>query len=365
MSSNLGAGKILELVERLRGTVRDLAARAEKLNEDFHARTAANTASVTARRRSRRRSGGRLAEAEAELPRQRRPRTRFEARKDRIGKAYQGEQGEGPGGLETQTGARKYKLQKRMLQAERDRTPALQTPPHSPAGFPGAGWRPSRPPGARLKRRPQGFQGLSDTVRLLRRPPKGRPPRVPGRESDAGRAARVAGQRQRRLEPFRLIRPVAVFKYWPVWLRLILCEIPLVLQHYGLNAAAYQKAGFSVAGSLVVLFGVRYGPPARRCRSPQRSPGSSPTPADYTTLPSSRRRALPAGARAHQDGVRERHAKGRPGVEADRRARGRTARRLPDGHRRQGFPCVGDATSGCTRQKLTSLSGSTQAPPNS
>ena len=39
MSSNLGVGKTLELLERLRGTVREFAARAEKLNAEFHART--------------------------------------------------------------------------------------------------------------------------------------------------------------------------------------------------------------------------------------------------------------------------------------------------------------------------------------
>ena len=39
MSSNLGVGKILELLERLKGTVRDFTARAEKLNAEYHART--------------------------------------------------------------------------------------------------------------------------------------------------------------------------------------------------------------------------------------------------------------------------------------------------------------------------------------
>ena len=39
MSSHLGVGKILDLLERLRGTVRELTERAEKLNGEFAART--------------------------------------------------------------------------------------------------------------------------------------------------------------------------------------------------------------------------------------------------------------------------------------------------------------------------------------
>ena len=40
MSNNLGVGKTLELLDRLKGTVRDLAARADKLNLEFQTQTA-------------------------------------------------------------------------------------------------------------------------------------------------------------------------------------------------------------------------------------------------------------------------------------------------------------------------------------
>ena len=39
MSSNLGVGKTLELLERLKSTVQEFAARADKLHTDFHTRT--------------------------------------------------------------------------------------------------------------------------------------------------------------------------------------------------------------------------------------------------------------------------------------------------------------------------------------
>ena len=49
-----------------------------------------------------------------------------------------------------------------------------------------------------------------------------------------------------------------MFKYLVVWVPLILCEIPLVLQRYGLNPAAYQKTGWCVGGSLLVVLVLRY-----------------------------------------------------------------------------------------------------------
>ena len=59
----------------------------------------------------------------------RRPReaatAKHEARKARIGKAYQASKEKGLADIETQTGTRKYELQKRMLQAERDRDAGL------------------------------------------------------------------------------------------------------------------------------------------------------------------------------------------------------------------------------------------------
>ena len=39
MSNNLGTGQTLELVESLRAAVRDIHARAEKLNQEFAARS--------------------------------------------------------------------------------------------------------------------------------------------------------------------------------------------------------------------------------------------------------------------------------------------------------------------------------------
>ena len=52
-------------------------------------------------------------------------KAKFEARKAWIGEAYQASKDKGLADIESQTGTRKYELQKTMLQAERDRASGL------------------------------------------------------------------------------------------------------------------------------------------------------------------------------------------------------------------------------------------------
>ena len=88
---------------------------------------AGNSGSAKPRRKSRRRSWRRPS-ARRRRPLRRPgkpPQAKYEARKARIGKAYQASKEKGLADIENQTGTRKYELQKRMLQAERDRDAGL------------------------------------------------------------------------------------------------------------------------------------------------------------------------------------------------------------------------------------------------
>ena len=128
MSSNLGVGKTLELLERLKGTVREFAARAEKLNAEFHARTGREQRlrETAAEKQANGAGCGHQRDAEADFAAAREAAAaKHEARKARIGKAYQASKEKGLEDVENQTGTRKYELQKRMLQAERDRAAGL------------------------------------------------------------------------------------------------------------------------------------------------------------------------------------------------------------------------------------------------
>ena len=100
MSSNLGVGKTLELLERLKGTVRDFAARAEKLNAEFHARTGREQRlREAAAEKQAKELAAAIGEAEAAFAAaqgSRHGEARSAEGPDRQG--LPGEQGEGPGG---------------------------------------------------------------------------------------------------------------------------------------------------------------------------------------------------------------------------------------------------------------------------
>lgn len=91
MSSNLGVNKTLELLDRLKGTVREFCARADKLNQDFQG--------GTSRERRRREAlveeqanqlSAAISEAEGAFSAAKGAAgAKHEVRKARIGKAYQ------------------------------------------------------------------------------------------------------------------------------------------------------------------------------------------------------------------------------------------------------------------------------------
>ena len=235
MSSNLGVGKTLELLERLRGTVREFAARAEKLNAEFQARTGREQ---------------RLREAAAEKQAQelaaavrrgrrrplRRPGSRgvakYEARKARIGKAYQASKEKGLADIETQTGTRKYELQKKMLQAERDRDAGLAAGGDGARGVqsqPGGGAGGAGGAGSGCSASRSG--AIGDSSRLLAEAyQKAAPPDAAQDENQLLAELReLLGKASGDLGRFRKFLLLRVFKYLPLWVLLVLGEVPLVL----------------------------------------------------------------------------------------------------------------------------------------
>ncbi len=133
MSSNLGAGKTLELLDSLKGTVQDFAARADKLNGDYHAKAAKERLRCQAAvEEQARQAAAAVAEAEVAFQsEQAGVELKHDQRKARIGRAYQSSKELALKKIEDRTGGRKYELQKRMLQAERDRDAGLAATTHA------------------------------------------------------------------------------------------------------------------------------------------------------------------------------------------------------------------------------------------
>src|SRR5882724_10822919 len=127
VSSDSAADKILELLATLKTTVEEFAARSEKLNEEFRVKlTREHQRCEVAVQEQNQQLAATLAQADAAIEAARAAAlARYEKRKTRIGKAYQGSKEQALKRVENHVGGRKYDLQKRTLQAERDRDAAL------------------------------------------------------------------------------------------------------------------------------------------------------------------------------------------------------------------------------------------------
>ncbi len=123
MSSNLGATKVLALLETLCRTVRELAGRAGQFNEELQSKTGRERQRCQlALDESAGRTSTAITDAEAAFEQRRAGLDdHFVTRKARIGKAYQSTKEQRLREIDDRLGGKKYELQKRTLQAERDR----------------------------------------------------------------------------------------------------------------------------------------------------------------------------------------------------------------------------------------------------
>jgi len=261
VSSALGVGKTLELLDRLRGAVRAFTAQAEKLNAEFHARTGREQRlRNTAAEKQANELAAAIGEAEADFAAAREAAAaKHEARKTRIGQAYQASKEKGLAEVENQTGTRKYELQKRMLQAERDRDAGLTATATALDEFKtslAAEQAALTPLEAAAH---SAFNGYRKLGRLLSDAyQKAAPPGAAVDENQLLAELRELISKTRGdLDRFRRFLLLRVFKYFPAWVVIALCEVPLVLRQTGLNPAGYWKAGGCVVGSVVAVLILR------------------------------------------------------------------------------------------------------------
>jgi len=261
VSSALGVGQILERLHRLKGTVRDFAARAEKLNAEFQAQTAREQRlRDTAAQKQAGELAGAISQAEGDLATAREAvDAKHERRKVRIGKGYQASKEKGLADVESQTGTRKYELQKRMLQAERDRDASLTGAANTLAEFK-ANLAAEQAALTQLEADAHtSFKGYWKLVRSLSAAyQKSAPPEAALDENQLLAELRSLLEKTRAdLGRFRRFWLLRIFKYLFAWVPIILCEIPLILQQTGLNPAGYWRAGWCVGGSLVAVLILR------------------------------------------------------------------------------------------------------------
>jgi S-DNA-T family DNA segregation ATPase FtsK/SpoIIIE len=263
VSSNLAAGKTLELLDSLKGTVEDFAARAGKLNDENQARVAKERLRCEAAvEEQSRQLAAAIGEADTTLHTTRAAaQAKYERRKSRIGKSYQASKEQGLKKVEDKVGGQKYELQKKMLQAERDREAGLTTALSTFEEFK----RNLASEQESLARAEQGAQRAFGGYRTLQRlflTAYGKP--VADVAQDENRLLSDIRALSRKAESelgrFRGNLLVSLFRPFPFWLLLGLagCALALVpvLQHFGINNVSWSEAG-TVAGSLSAILLIR------------------------------------------------------------------------------------------------------------
>ena len=127
MSKHPSADQAVELLEKLKKTVRDFAEREEKLNHDFRlrgARMRQHRDELIEQQQTR--LNEQLAQAEAEFEAAKaHNQSSFRARKIRIAEAHKASKKGALARIEDKEGRRKHKLQTETLQSERNRDTGL------------------------------------------------------------------------------------------------------------------------------------------------------------------------------------------------------------------------------------------------
>ena len=264
MSSDLAAGKALGLLGDLKAAIEELAGRAAKLTEDHNSRVAKERLRCEAAvEEQKKQLTASMTEAEATFRSARAAtQTRFERRKARIGKAYQASKEQGLQKVETGIGALKYELQKKMLQAERDRETGLSTAQSNFEEFRRQLASEQEKLAVLEQNAQRAFGGYRTFQRLFLKT-------YETSQADTSRDEQrmfadmvsLMGQAESQLARFRRNLLVGLFKYLPAWLLVGLAGCAFAaaafLPQAGINGISWRNADFA-AGGLAVLLVIRF-----------------------------------------------------------------------------------------------------------
>jgi ABC-type multidrug transport system fused ATPase/permease subunit len=248
---------MLETLDHLRGTIEEFADKADRLNSDFKLKTVKeHQRRDSAAEEQARQLALMSAEAEAEFQSARAAlEAKHASRKALIGRAYQSAKEQTLRKVENRIGARKYELQKRMLQAERDRDAGVAAAQTAIQEF-RTQLAAEQASLARLEGAAQkAFDGYRTFRRdFLRAYEKAAVDAAPDEHQLLEQLRSLltkAGGALARYQKFLVLR---FFRYFYLWLALALCLVPLayVLARAGVQSFAYGQAA-AAAGAIVIL----------------------------------------------------------------------------------------------------------------
>lgn len=274
MNSHLGVKETLELLDSLKGTVREFAVREERLVQELR-----NKVSLLQRRRDEaiESASKRLAEETAQAD------SSFEEGKASADATYKKQKSsisekqktglkDGLKEIENKEGSRKHRLQTETLQSKRDRDSGLTNAETALAEFKAALAADHETLAFLEAKARKSFGGYRKFVRLLRDAPKqAEVDPTPNENQLSAQLRELLSKAGKDLDRFRKLLLPSFFRYRLVWLVLIFAQLPLVLllAQFGITSLTHREAIASIAGCLVVgftlhLIGKRQAEPAAR-----------------------------------------------------------------------------------------------------
>ncbi|HVV72786.1 MAG TPA: hypothetical protein VHI52_15035, partial [Verrucomicrobiae bacterium] len=263
MSSILAPRRTVELVEQLRSTVEEFAAKADKLNEEHRLRVAKerqrSTMALSELRQALLSASGeeesKFQSAKAAV------QAGYERRKVRIGDAYQASKDQGIKKVDNQIGARRYELQKRVLQAEKDRDAALLKATNAFDEFKKSLEVAQEELGLSEREAQRLFRGYGSVTRLFFSAYETASLDATADEVRLSSAVKELSVKARgTLERFRKNWLFRLFRFLPLWLLLALAVLaaPAIVRAAKLGSMTYVQAGEAAAAAALVILGVRY-----------------------------------------------------------------------------------------------------------
>ena len=259
MSSHLGVDQSIELLKNLKAAVRDFAVKEEKLNGELRSKT-----TLLLRRRDEttenltNQLSAAIARADASFQAASDSlESKFNSRKSRISDAHKASKKCMLEAIQNKEGSRKHKLQTETLQSKRNRELGLANAETAFADFK-ASLAAEHETLSRLERLARSsFRGYWKFLRqLAHAPASSHPDLAPDEFELIVKLRSLLAEAGEQLRRFRRLPLPALFRYFWLWLGLILAQIPLVpiLQHFEINSFSYRQAGLSVAGCLLLGF---------------------------------------------------------------------------------------------------------------
>ena len=262
MSSELATHQTLELVDSLKATVEDIGTRAAKLKEGLQLTSVREgRRNEAALEEQTKQFSAETLKAEAWFQEAKSAaQANFEHRKARIGKAYQSSREQGLKQIDDRLGARKYELQKMMLQAEKDQDSGVAVAAAAAREFQ-ANLAAERETLTQLERSAQlAFQGYSSFRRKFLAGYDSPTADTTGDEHHLlANLREELGRAKEDLEKFHGFLLLRLFRYVALWVIVAACEFAVVpfAARLGLPPVSYGQAGFAVAGTIVIIAVVR------------------------------------------------------------------------------------------------------------